>query len=215
MATLGELKDRIVRECNREDLTDAPSGDPTSVNTDVLQRVIQRAIEEYADKRFFFNESRGVTAAVAGNGFVSLPPGLRMLDMLSVTIGGNRYPLVMRQYDEIERWSGYGPANGQPTSFAISNDTAQLYPVPNQSYPLTWLGIFDLVLDYEDDASSNAWTTYGEDLIAAQAVFLLQRDYFRDGEAAAIAQSAADTALTNLRGKSNGLISPGRIRASW
>lgn len=216
MATLGQLRSRIVLECVRDDLTDAPSSDPTAVSSDTLDQAIQRAIEYYADKRFFFNEDRVVTATVAANEYVTLPEGLRFLDMLSVTVGSNRYPLHMRSYEVLERWLGYGPTNGQPTDFTISDTQARLYPAPNIVYPLTWMGVFDVpALDYTDALSTNAWTTYGEDLIAARAKMTLMRDVFRDAEGAALAGVAEQQALESLRGNTTRKIGTGSMRASW
>lgn len=216
MATLGELRSRIVLECVRDDLTDAPSSDATAASTDTLDNAIKRAIEFYADQRFFFNEDRVVTATVAANEYVTLPTGLRFLDTLSVTVGSNRYPLHMRSYEVLERWLGYGPTNGQPTDFTISDTQARLYPAPNIVYPLTWMGVFDVpALDYADDSSSNAWTTYGEDLIAARSKMTLMRDVFRDAEGAALAGVAEQQALTSLRSGTYRKLSVGAVRASW
>lgn len=216
MATLGELRSRIVLECVRDDLTDAPSSDPTAVSTSTLDAAIRQAIDYYADKRFWFNESRVTNSTTAGNEYVTLPSGLRFLDMLSVTVGSNRYPLKMQDYAVIEQWLGYGPTNGQPTDFSISGTQARLYPAPNIVYTLTWLGIFDVTaLDYTNANSTNAWTTYGEDLIAARARMLLMRDNFRDPEGATLAGLAEKQALDNLRGWTARRIGTGRVRASW
>ncbi len=217
MATLGELRSRIVLECVRDDLTDAPSSDPTAVSTDTLNQAIARAIEYFADKRFFFNESRVTNSTTGGSEYVTLPTGLRFLDLLSVTVGSNRYPLTMRDYAWTEQMLGYGPTNGQPTDFSISGTQVRLYPAPNIAYTLTWLGVFDVTpaLDYTSDASSNAWTTYGEDLIAARARMLLMRDNFRDPEGATLAGLAEKEALDNLRGFTARRIGTGSVRASW
>lgn len=218
MATLGELKARIAREANREDLLDAPSSsDPTAVSTDTLDLVISRSIEYYAESRFFFNEDRKTNTTTASNEYVNLPDGFRILDQLSVTVGGNRYPLRMQPYEVIETWLGYAVTAGQPTDFSISEGQARLYPLPNIAYTLTWLGIFDVApaLDYADDSSTNSWTTHGEDLIAARSVYLLCRDYFRDPDRAALASGAEKEALDNLKGNTARRVGTGRFRPSW
>lgn len=217
MATLGELKDRIIRETNRDDLTDATPADSTAASAETLNLVIQRAIEYYADVRFWFTEQRKTTVTVGGNEYVTLPAGYRQIDLLEVTVGTNRYPLRMQSYDVLEQWLGYGPTNGQPTDFSISGDQVRLYPAPNIAYTLTFLGLFDVLpaLDYTLDASTNAWTTYGEDLITARARYLLMRDYFRDDQGAAIASIAEGEAKTNLLAGTAKRISTGRPRPSW
>jgi hypothetical protein len=85
MATLADLKARIIAETNRDDLADDLAT--------ALDEVISRAIEFYAVQRFTFNEYRQTATTVANNQYVTLPAGTRMIDYLSVTVGSNAYPL--------------------------------------------------------------------------------------------------------------------------
>lgn len=209
MATLADLKARIIAETNRDDLADDLAT--------ALDEVISRAIEFYAVQRFTFNEYRQTATTVANNQYVTLPAGTRMIDYLSVTVGSNAYPLRSQAWQVIEEWNGYATTSGQPTDYSVQTGQVRLYPVPNTAYPLTFLGVADVTpaLDYSDGASTNAWLTDGYDLIAARVRYLLYRDYFRDAEGANIALGAEQESLSDLRNSVSQLLGTGRMRGSW
>ncbi len=209
MATLSELRARIISETNRDDLEDDLAG--------ALDMCIQRAVDFHATSRFFFNETRVTSVTVANDQYVTLPEGLRFIDQLSVTVGSNSYPLRMQSYEVIEVWNGYATTSGQPTDFSVSQNEVRLYPVPNTAYPLIFLGVADVTppLDYDDGTSTNAWLTYGYDLIAARVRYLLYRDYFKDDPQSNIALGAEQEALADLRMQASRQIGTGRMRGSW
>ena len=209
MATLDDLKTRIITETNRDDLTDDLAT--------ALDEVISRAIEFYAVQRFTFNEYRQTASTVASNQYVTLPSGVRMIDYLSVTVGANAYPLRPQAWQVIEEWNGYATTSGQPTDYSVQSGQVRLYPVPNIAYVLTFLGVYDVTpaLDYSDGTSTNAWLTDGYDLIAARVRYLLYRDYFRDDAGASIALGAEQEALSDLRNSASKLLGTGRMRGSW
>lgn len=209
MATLADLRSRIIAETNRDDLEDELSG--------ALDMCIQRAIDFHATSRFFFNEARLTAVTVADNQYVALPAGLRFIDQLSVTVGSNSYPMRMQSYEVIETWNGYATSAGQPTDFSVSQGQVRLYPLPNTVYPLIFLGVSDVTppLDYDVPESTNAWLTYGYDLIAARVRYLLYRDYFKDDNQANIALGSEQEALADLRMQASRLLGTGRMRGSW
>jgi len=90
MATLGDLKARIIRETNRDELADAPGADATAASSADLDGAIRRAIEFYAAKRFWFNETTGTTLAVIGASTAPAPIGLRVDDHADITVSGQR-----------------------------------------------------------------------------------------------------------------------------
>lgn len=216
MATLDDLRDRIIRETNREELLDAPGSDPTAANSDTLDLCIGQAIKFYADTRFSFNEGTVSLTTVAGGDLVPWPDGLRKIDRLSYSqTGTQRYGMRLRDYQTIDAWQGYGGSSGQPNDYAISDDYIRIYPTPDRAYPLTVIGIIDLPTNFEDGQTTNAWTNEAQDLIAARTRYLLCRDYFRDNEGAAIANAAEREALADLLGKTMNKIATGRVRGSW
>lgn len=217
MATLADLRDRVIRETNRDELLDAPGVSQTDANSGTLDLCIQQAIKFYETSRFTFTESRTVSATAQNNEYVALPTGLQVIDQLSVQVGSNRYPLRVQAYQTIEEWNGYATTSGQPTDYAVSQDQIRLYPIPNTAYPLVFLGIKTVspALDYTVPTSENAWTVQGYDLIAARTRYLLYRDYFRDDQGASIALGAQMEAEADLRKSASLLLGTGRMRGSW
>lgn len=192
MGTLAELKARIATELARND------------QSDNIASAVSRAIEDYSFRRFWFNDTRGTVTASAE--YVTIPTGLRQLDDLFVTVGGVKYTLTQRENAIIEEWNETA-STGQPTDFAWVGSQFRLHPVPNQSYTLTALGIFDQP-ELTDDSSSNAWTTEAEDLICAAAKKRIYR-ILRDPEGRADAFVEEQDALKRLKAETTLRLSTG------
>lgn len=209
MAMLGDLKARIVSEMNRDDLLDDLA---TALNT-----AISDAIGNYANERFWFNESRTVGQLTAGQEYTPLPSGVRTIDQFYLTVGGVRYLLAKREMDEIENLYTV-PQTGQPTDYAIFGTQARLWPTPNIVYPTIWLTVSDVtppIVDFTDNTQSNYWTNDGQWLISQRAKTLLYRDTFKDPINAGAASASEREAYGNLKGESNRRIATGRIRPGW
>lgn len=205
MATLGDLKTRIITEVNRDDLQDDLA--------DLLDTYIASAIVYYSNSRFWFNETTSTSVLNIGAQYQPLPGGLRVVDEVFIIIGNVRYRMNRREMDEIESLYSV-PMTGQPTDYCIFDDNIRVWPTPSTAWQLIWLTITD-VTPLTDDASSNFWTNEGADLIDARTRYLLYRDAFRDAEGATSAKLAEDEAYRNLKGQTNRRIGVGRIRASW
>jgi hypothetical protein len=211
MTTLADLKTRIISETVRDDLAD-----DLATQFDVI---IRGAIEEWATQHFYFNEGRVTLPTVALNPTVIVPPSIRIIDSLWITVGGSRYQLLKRSIDEIEDLQ-VSPTNGQPAYWAEFAGNMVIWPTPNIVYPLIVICVQDVlpVLDFTDGASSNAWTTVGQDLITATSKKRLYRDYL-----SAVAQDprldlaiVQETEAANqLFARSNRKIATGRIRPGW
>ena len=80
MATLGDLKKRIIAETLRDDLADDMA--------DQFTLIIQKSIDQYAALRWWFNEAMAVVQTVPGSPFVALPGGFRYLDAAWLQVGG-------------------------------------------------------------------------------------------------------------------------------
>ncbi|PSA77829.1 phage adaptor protein, partial [Corynebacterium diphtheriae] len=70
MGTLADLKARIASELNRSDLT-----------SEIADQVA-RAVDRWASKRCWFNESSGTTATTSNVATATAPTGLRVIDKL-------------------------------------------------------------------------------------------------------------------------------------
>lgn len=205
MATLAELKLRIITEINRDDLADDLA--------DILGTYIDRSIDFYANSRFWFNEARAVGSFVTGDEYLNLPTGTRILDQLYIIIGSVRYEMLRREMDQIETLYSV-PMTGQPTDYAIFGDQIRVWPTPNTAWQYIALTVSD-VTPLTDDTSSNYWTNEGQDLIDARTRYLIYRDALRDNDGANNAKVAEDEAYTNLKGKTNRKIGVGRMIPSW
>ena len=210
-STLGDLKQRIITEVNRDDLADDLA---TELNT-----LIAQAIDEYAVTPFWFNSfTRTDVNAVAGSQYVTIPDDVRDIQYVWVLIGGTRY--IMRKLPETRIISLYTtPINGQPTDFSQINQTLHVWPTPNVAYPLIMQVVEDVTpaLDYSDDTSANAWTDtrIGQPLIKACVKQMLYRDHLRAAAGSSLAPRDEDDAYSKLRGESNKRIGTGRVAASW
>jgi len=210
---LGNLRDRIIREVNRDELTDPVGDDRVAANSETLDLVIAQAIEYYADSRFSFNES--IVPTFTNGEFLTLPTGMRKIDAIIVN-DGTRYGLRVRDYVSIQTWQQNSNIYGRPTDYAVSAGSIRFFPFPRPDIAVTIMGVLDQqALDYTSDESQNAWTNEGQDLIVARTKMLLFRDYFRDVDQAAIAAGAEQQALTKLRGYAAQMLGTGRIRGAW
>lgn len=208
--TLGDLKNRIITETNRDDLVDtlAPW----------LTLVIQQSIEFYAAERWWFTEATVTPTCVIGSQYTPLPTGFRFRDALFIVVGGVRYALRIRQMVDIEALYTT-PITGQPTDAAFFGSSLRLWPTPNVAYPIIADGVFDTTaLNYSDDTSTNPWLSYAYDLITARAKIFLYRDFLSAQETdprLALAMSQEASAYNRTKGETNRRITTGRVRPSW
>lgn len=199
MPTYADLRSRVITETIRDDLADTLSGQLTSH--------IARAIEFYASSRFWFNEGVLSGVCVSGNEYAAKPSGLRIIDKLSVTIGGLQRPLRALSLVDIDTLAIVN-TSGQPTDYAETGDQVRLWPKPNSAYALSFVGIVDLSA-LSADGDSNAWTNQGFDLITARTKYTLFRGQFYDGAKAQAAQAEEADALAKLRGETARRLSTG------
>lgn len=192
MATLGELKTRIYEECNSRTYLEPGVGDLSGS----LTRAIERAIEFYADEKFWFNAYQETEPTIASQDYIDKPAAVRRIETITLPAEYVKLREVSLSTLYEARLSGAGESS--PRLWAEYDDDIKFYPTPDAVYTLQLVGIADIGVPATDGAS-NDWTTYGQDLIAARARFVLYRDQFRDIEGASVAQAAADEALRRLR----------------
>lgn len=206
MATLGDLKQRIIDETNRDDLQDELA--------DALSRVIADSIEFYAAGRWWWNEARVTSTTTAANEYTNRPTGARIIDVPFLLIGGVRFDINKRSMEWIEGMYTT-PLTGQPTDYCEFGSQVRWWPTPNDAYTIAWLDIADVTaLDYEDDDSENAWTNYAPQLLSARARMMFFRDYFKSDADYVRAEIAEQQWYGRLKGESNRRMGTGRIRPS-
>ena len=157
------MRNRILDELVNESLTAAQ-----------VNNAINSAIAHYQRERFYFNESRSETfATVASQEFYGTSdnaniPNLSKIDNLTITVNGNRYPLVNKEWDWIDRISVTTTATGQPTDYSYYNQQIRLYPIPDAVYTIRISGLIRTTA-LSADGDTNAWLTDGEEMIRARA----------------------------------------------
>lgn len=197
----GTMQNRIADEIARTDLGAQ------------IRDAIQSAIRLHESERFWFNESEATASTVAGQAGYAVPSDFLEADDLTLTVSGNRYPLVPRGYDWLRQVSVTEASRGRPGSWAIYADQLWLYPVPDGAYTLT-LSYLKRLAALSASGDTNAWMTHGEELIRARAKADLFANVIRDFDEA-IAMKAVETeALANLRIKSAKKISTGKLTAT-
>jgi hypothetical protein len=215
MATLGDLKQRIISETTRDDLADDMAVQ--------FANIIAKSIDQYAAERWWFNERHLFTATVAGQDYVLWPVGVtgeaRWIDELYLNQnGGNtRWPIMARSIAEFEALSQ--PSTfGQPTDYLVADDRVKLFPIPNQIYALGWDLIVNVTPALVADTDSNAWTNQGQDLIVAQAKIRLYRDNLSaiaSDSRLVLALAQEKDAYSRLRAESTRRTATGRLQPSW
>lgn len=202
----GTMKRRILRELNRSDLTSDAS------------RAVHTAIEFYADRRFWFNEERWDASTSAGQQYYPMPAGFRDIDELSVHINQNDYLLFRRHWQDIEDFSvSPNTYTGYPTDYAVQRNELRLYPAPNDSYKMTMTGLTNLA-ELSSDSVSNAWMTYGEEMIRSRACVDLIENLLQDYDEprSQLYRRREMEAFQNLKMESNRRIATGKSRkARW
>jgi hypothetical protein len=184
MATLSELKARIILELDRDDL--GAGGGAESA----LTNAIARAIEHHSDEAFWFNRTSGTSETSVGTASAAMPASVRIAQ--SVWLAGE--PLSKLPLDEIAARS----EQGRPRCWAEADGLVQLWPIPDAAYSLTVAGIAQIGPP-AGEGEQNAWLEESYDLIAARVRMLLCRDVFRDTEGAQLAAQAEAEALDRLR----------------
>lgn len=183
MATLAQLKTRIILQTNRDDMG---SG---GLLEQELTDAITDSIEEHADELFWFNRTTGTKDTVAATATVAVPSGMRLAKAVSY----DGAELVHINLEQIQ----YRTETGRPTHWAENEGAIQLWPIPDAVYTLSVYGIAELGVPAS--GASNEWTTTALELTLAATKKRLYRDTFRDPEGAAMSKLQEDDALAHLR----------------
>lgn len=210
--TLGNMADRIADEIARDDLK-AQTED-----------AIRSAVSHYTGERWWFNEVVAMTLTLTSSlEFYALPADFERLDVLNVLQNGQLLDCDLRPYDTIATWQT-GQVFGVPTDFAIYGGQFDFYPIPDQS--------LDVIFSYVQTVSTltvttctNAFMTYGEELIRSRARADIQLNFLRDEGVTAEYMMIAQTgqpfyshreraAYNSLRARANRRMATGSTRGS-
>lgn len=220
MATLGDLQNRVIAETMRDDLSDDLAAQ--------FAIVVAKAIEQYANERWWFNEYRVTFQTITNQNYVvwnqTGAPPMRWIDglWLELNQGNTRWPVHACSIDEFEALN-QPLVKGQPTNYLVTTDVngssiIKLFPIPST----TWQLAMDYIADVQPyvvlPTDSNFWTNQGQDLIVAQCKIRLYRDYLsanvQDPRLANAIEQEKD-AYSRLRSESTRRTSTGRLMPSW
>jgi hypothetical protein len=191
VSTLGQMRTRIVDDMLRDDLT-----------SNQLTNAINDAIELQEGERYKWNEKRYTLLTVAAQEYYSLSEPtllasdgsaledgelLLEVDDIFTSINNNPYRLTPRTQQHMNEWQS-ATFQGQPADYTIYGQQLRIWPVPDQAYTLSLMGLARLGPNpLSGESDTNAWMTDGASIIRAQAKILLYRDLLRDDEGMAIA----------------------------
>jgi len=187
MATLADLKTRIVAELMRDDLDSGGDLESHMVST------IGRACEYYADRRFWFNAIVTTVDTVGGTATVAIPATVRRVDR--VTIPAHNVELteaILGEVDDID-----SVTQGRPERYAYHNDSLRLFRVPDAIYTLRIYGVAQIAAP-ATGTDTSVWTNEAQDLICAHTKAALLRFPFRDPNGVALAIAEEQDALARL-----------------
>lgn len=200
MSTFAEVKARVAREANRDDLA-------AEIETAVLD-----AVDDHADLNFAFNENRLTTATVANTRTAALPAGLRKETGIWIDVSGNDYPLQKVSAEWMEELHAASNTTGQPTYYAFLDGVFHLWPTPGQAYTLTVVGVYDesaLIADGDTNGFTDDRTAAR--MIAAWARAYIARNLTYDSEMEGAALREYAVARGGLTRKTNSKQSTGRL----
>lgn len=205
--TLGDMKTRIASDIERE-LTDETFTARTW--EDEIEASIFDAITLQKSKQYWFMQkptSAAITSSCSTtSSYVSEPTGLVQIDSLRLTVNSQKQSVDPVSFEEMESLhDGNTTDTGEPFKYCRYGQRVRLYPSPDDTYTLTWSGLFDdAAMDSDDDQT--VWTTVGkgELLIRRQAKVILYRDYikaYNDVPAAVTALVEVEKALDREHAK--------------
>lgn len=187
LPTYADLKNRIVKETNRDDLLDDLA--------DILALHIGDAIDEYAGMRFWFNQVIQPLVTVAGSRTLVMPVSLRIIDRIAGPYT-DLSPVTLNEFPDYGEYAA--ETRGLPSTYAYINGELRFNTIPDQAYNLIAYGVLQADMP-SIDIDSNIWTVEAQALIAAHTRMTLYRDQFRDQDGAAMAANAVQMQLDRLR----------------
>lgn len=184
MATMADLKARIVRETHRQDLEDEFAS--------ALVEHIALAVDKFAEERFWFNRIRATATTVSGTATMALPSSVRMAER--VLCDGELKPIAIEEIPEEQ-------SQGSPVFWAAYGTNIYFDPIPSSALPVVIIGTAQIDAPV-DDADDNIWTNQAADLIAAQAKGTLYLSLFRNPSQAQAEFTLASDILRRLKTES-------------
>lgn len=207
------MVDRIADELARDDLKTQ------------TEAAVRSAVNNYAGETWWFNQNGSVAVTLTSSIEVyALPTDFEKAINYTLYLPGPiRLDITQRNYDDVNFWQT-GTAFGQPTDYAIFDQSLLLFPCPDQSMS-TVLVYATTVSTLTDTVCTNTFMTYGEELIRSRARSDIQLNFLRDeavtAEYLTLLQAGLPfyshrerTAYQALRGRTTRRLATGHARGS-
>lgn len=205
--------DRIADELARDDLKNQTAD------------AIRSAINHYAGEVWWFNQNGSLSITLTSSiDTYTLTANFEKAVQFTLKLPGPiNIDLTLQNYDDVTGWQS-GTAYGQPTDYAIFNNTLVLFPCPNTSLD-TVLTYITTVGTLTTTTCTNAFMTYGEELIRARARADIMINFLRDEAATAEYLTMLQggfpfythrerVAYGSMRGRVTRRLTTGRLRGS-
>lgn len=207
------MVDRIADELARADLKSQ------------TEDAIRSAVNHYAGEVWWFNQDGSLSITLTSSvDTYTLTANFEKAIQFTLKLSGPiDLDITLQNYDDITSWQS-GTAYGQPTDYAIYNNTVVLFPCPNASLD-TILTYITTVSTLTTTTCTNSFMTYGEELIRSRARADIMINFLRDEAATAeylvMLQSGFPfythrerVAYGSLRARATRRLATGRLRGS-
>jgi hypothetical protein len=206
MATLADMKARIVAETMRPDL-----GGNGEYGVNAVANEITSAINFYRSKRFYFSEKRTVVTFDTVNDQSDYDetaqaniPHLISIDSVTVTDTGTVNPVCPISPERMELLiGGVSPLGNPPRHYSYYAQVLRLYPIPNDVYPMRVTGVIRIPAPATDEETNNVWMNDAEELIRARAKKAIYADWMGDPQMAAVMNSKELEAFQSLQAETS------------
>ena len=130
-------------------------------------RAVKAAIRTYETQRWWFNETSTAIVAVSGQGYLDAPTNMLAFDELRVTVASVDCQLTNVALPDLLTIRASRPT-GIPTHYSYYRNRFELAATPDSAWacPLYYL---KQLPELSADTDTNAWTTFGENLITHSA----------------------------------------------
>lgn len=206
MPTYGDMINRVATQLRRSNLTDD------------ISDAIQKAIQVYSGRRFWFNDSKDLTFTTSSSLETYTPTGISDyggFDFMEASRSTtDRWEVKALDYQTFQEKRMGGDTFGDPLWYSVFNRTIYLWPIPGSAINVVVSGRKGLTT-LSSTADSNAWTNEGEVLIRTRATVDLYRYVIKDFQKADVLEKEELKELSRLRAITNRMLGSGRVKRRY
>lgn len=206
MGTYGDMINRISTQLRRSNLTDD------------ISDAIQKAVQVYSTRRFWFNDSKDLTFTTSSSLETYAPAGISDyggFDFMEISRSTtDRWEVKALDYQSFQEKRMGGDTFGDPLWYSIFDRTVYLWPIPASALNVVVSGRRGLTT-LSAAGDSNAWTNEAEVLIRTRATVDLYRYVIKDFQKADVMEKEEQKELSRLRATTNRLLGSGRVKRRY